>query len=142
MQTSALRVALIAACSPLVRDVIIAGQDRAEIGVLVLLSAVGCESVLGQSVFGKKVAQMSLLELARQTKLLTHLGFLLRQYNAHHANSSLRVGRVLLLTEPLSIDAGELTDKGYINQANVLRQRASSVAKLYSDHPEVLVMPP
>ena len=142
VQTSALRVALIAACSPLVRDVIIAGQDQVEIGVLLLLNPAGCKSVLGQSLLGKKTAQMSLLELARQTKLRTHLGFLLRQYNAHHASSSLRVGRALLLTEPLSIDAGELTDKGYINQAVVLRLRAASVAKLYSDHPEVLVMPP
>ena len=39
--------------------------------------------------------------------------------------------RALVLTEPPSVDAGEITDKGYINQGAVLRRRAADVAALY-----------
>jgi feruloyl-CoA synthase len=44
----------------------------------------------------------------------------------------MRVGRVLLLVEPPSIDGNEITDKGYINQRAVLERRADLVAKLYA----------
>jgi len=44
-----------------------------------------------------------------------------------------RVGRVLLLPDAPSIDANEITDKGYINQRAVLTRRAAVVAKLEDD---------
>jgi len=136
VRTGPLRLALLAACSPLLRDVIIVGQDRAEIGVLLLPSLEGCQSVLGE-----QAKTLTLAELAQQRKLRTQMVFLLRQYNAQHLSNSTRVGRALFLTEPLSVDAGELTDKGYINQRAVLTRRPQIVAKLFSGHPDVLVMP-
>ena len=57
----------------------------------------------------------------------------LAHYNAAHQNSSERVRRVLLLAEPLSIDAGEITDKGYVNQRAVREHRPEAVAALYDD---------
>ena len=42
------------------------------------------------------------------------------------------------MSEPASIDANEITDKGYINQRAVLERRAALVEKLYSDDPEVI----
>jgi feruloyl-CoA synthase len=49
-----------------------------------------------------------------------------------------------MLIEPPSIDAGEITDKGYLNQRAVLAQRAELVGRLYADppHPEVIVISP
>ena len=49
-----------------------------------------------------------------------------------------------MLTDPPSIDAGEITDKGYLNQRAVLTQRAELVERLYADppHPEVIVISP
>jgi len=51
---------------------------------------------------------------------------------------STQVARVLLMAEPASIDAGEITDKGYINQGAVLRRRNELVEQLYSPSPEVI----
>ncbi len=45
----------------------------------------------------------------------------------------MRITRVLLMTEPAAIDAGEITDKGYINQRAVLEHREHLVAELYAD---------
>ncbi len=54
--------------------------------------------------------------------------------------SSHRIARALILEEPPSIDAGEITDKGYINQRAVLTRRAGLVEALYGDDPAVLVL--
>jgi feruloyl-CoA synthase len=55
------------------------------------------------------------------------------------ANSTC-VARALLLTEPLSIDHGEITDKGSVNQRAVLTRRASLVAALYEQSPPAAVL--
>jgi feruloyl-CoA synthase len=49
------------------------------------------------------------------------------------ANSSGHATRALLLAEPPSVDGGEITDKGYINQRAVLTRRAEAVARLNDD---------
>ena len=56
----------------------------------------------------------------------------LAAHNAENPGSSTRVKRVLLMTEPPQIDAGEITDKGYINQRAVLSRRAAEVDRLYT----------
>ncbi len=66
----------------------------------------------------------------------------LRAHNRESPGSSHRVARALILTEPPSIDAGEITDKGYLNQRAVLTRRAALVDTLDtldSDDPAVLV---
>jgi feruloyl-CoA synthase len=52
--------------------------------------------------------------------------------------SSTRPARLLVMSEPPSIDANEITDKGYMNQRAVLERRAALVEKLYRDDPEVI----
>ncbi len=59
----------------------------------------------------------------------------LRRHNAAASSSSTRIARALFLTEPLSIDANEITDKGYINQRAVLERRAALVERLYAEPP-------
>jgi feruloyl-CoA synthase len=58
------------------------------------------------------------------------------------AGSAARIERLLLLAEPPSIDAGEITDKGYINQRAVLKRRAEHVARLYAEPPDAAVITP
>jgi len=58
----------------------------------------------------------------------------LRRLNAG-AGSASRVERLLLLDEPPDLDAGEITDKGYVNQRRVLERRGDAVAHLYADPP-------
>ncbi len=49
--------------------------------------------------------------------------------------SSTHPVRALVMSEPPSIDANEITDKGYINQRAVLERRAQSVEKLHAESP-------
>ena len=57
-------------------------------------------------------------------------------WNAAQGGASQRIARVLLLADPPSIDANEITDKGYINQRRALERRAAEVARLYAADPD------
>jgi feruloyl-CoA synthase len=110
-----LRIALVAACSPLLSDAVIAGHDREQIGALVFASP------------------GAVLDARFRTELADALG-----RHAAAAHSSTRITRVLILDEPPSIDAGEITDKGYLNQRAILEGRSELVLRLYSDDPLVI----
>ena len=69
-----------------------------------------------------------------------HVRDALAQWNATHAGSSGRIARVLLLPDTPSIDANEITDKGYINQRLALERRAADVARLYAARPDTDVI--
>ena len=112
-----IRVKLIAACNPLVQDAVIAGHDRDEVGALVFLSP----------------AAKNLSEKEVREKLQDGLRAL-----AGEGGSSTHPRRLLVLAEPPSIDANEITDKGYVNQRAVLERRAALVEKLYSAAAEVI----
>ena len=112
-----LRVALIAACAPLVADAVITGHDRDEIGALVFAAP------------GRAADAAFRAELAAG----------LARCNAARAATSARIARVLVLAEPPSIDAGEITDKGYLNQRAILDRRAERVAALYAGGEGVVV---
>ena len=62
-------------------------------------------------------------------------------YNRANPASSTRVERVILLAEPPSLDANEITDKGYVNQRAALERRAVHVAALFAEKPgeEVII---
>ena len=57
------------------------------------------------------------------------------EFNAPAGGSSRRVGRFTIMTEPPSIDAGEITDKGYVNQRATLDRRHALVEALYAEPP-------
>ena len=59
----------------------------------------------------------------------------LAAHNAANRGSSTRIARALLTAEPPAIDAGEITDKGYINQRAVLARRAAEIERLHADPP-------
>ncbi len=67
---------------------------------------------------------------AKLSQVLTEL--------AKEGGSSTHPTRLLVMSEPPQIDAGEITDKGYINQRAVLERRADLVAKLYAGSDEVI----
>jgi len=64
--------------------------------------------------------------------LRAHLADRLAELNAG-AGSASRIARLLLLEEPPSIDAGEITDKGYVNQRRVLERRSDLVDRLFAE---------
>jgi feruloyl-CoA synthase len=125
-----LRVAAVGAGSPLIRDAVVTGHDRDWIGLLVWLDEPAA----------RRLADMpdaTSDELARAAAVREHLIAALRTYNDITAEgASSRIARVLILTEPPSIDAGEITDKGYINQRMTLERRADQVARLHRAEPD------
>lgn len=133
VRVGALRVELINAAAPWLADAVITGADRAWVGALAWLNLKAC-----QEQFGAK----SLPELAQDARLRAAIAQSLRAHNALHSASSMQIRRLLLLAEPASLDAGEITDKGYVNQRAVLARRAASVEQLYEDgaHPGVIVV--
>ena len=74
-------------------------------------------------------------------RLGEHLSRALAELN-EDAGSAGRIERLLLLTSPPSLDAGEITDKGYLNQRRCLACRATEVATLYAEPPAPDVITP
>jgi feruloyl-CoA synthase len=62
----------------------------------------------------------------------------LERFNAAAGGSSRRIGRFIFMTEPPSIDAGEITDKGYVNQRATIKHRAPLVELIYAGGPGVV----
>ena len=122
-----LRIAAIAACEPVVQDAVVTGHDRESIGLLVFANPAGCRQVVGT-----EGAALSDAEAAAHPAVQAFLADRLRKMNAQAGGASRRISRVLVLQGPPSIDANEITDKGYINQRAVLTHRADAVERLYA----------
>ena len=116
-----LRACLNTACSPLLQDSVITGHDRGEVGALLFPNAAACGGLEPAALRAR--IQAALDQLARAS-----------------TGSSTRIGRAMLLEEPPSIDAGEITDKGSINQRAGLERRAPLVEALYAEPPHPAAM--
>jgi feruloyl-CoA synthase len=125
-----LRVGVLAAASPVLQDAAVAGENRGFIGLLAWLNPAGCQKLIGAG------APQGLAELARHPAVRGHVGAALGRWNAAETGSSQRIARVVLLADPPSIDANEITDKGYINQRRALECRAGEVERLYAADPD------
>ncbi len=130
VQVGTLRVALIAACSPAVQDMVICGEGREHIGVLCWLNAAGAAKVAGAE------PATPLSELSKHPKVVEHVTAALKKWNAAQTGLSTMVARAILLPDAPSIDANEITDKGYINQRAALERRAGEVGRLFAAKPD------
>ena len=131
-----LRVEILAAASPLLQDAVVTGLDRNEIGLLAWPNLQACRDVAG---LGEDATPD---EIVAHAKVREHVRQSLVSHNADAGGSSRRIARLILMTTPASIDANEITDKGYINQRATLENRADLVEALYSEKPgpEVLIV--
>ena len=129
-----LRAKIIAHCSPLVRDVVITGLDRDFVGALIFPDLVACHALCPELPIDatKEILAHSAVR-ARFQQLLNGLA-------AESTGSSNRILRALLMDEPPSLDAGEITDKGSFNQRAVLDRRAALVEQLYIEEPPASVL--
>ncbi len=108
-----LRVNAVSALTPFAADVVVTGHDRDEVGLLVFPSPQA--------------------RAAPSDEVRACVAAALRAMKAEGVGSSQSPTRALLLDEPPSVDAGEITDKGYINQRAVLARRAAEVEALYAE---------
>ena len=109
-----LRVRAVTALTPLASDVVITGHDREEVGLLIFP--------------GPAAKDLSADELSERIRAA-----LLAMRHDGGGGSSQSPTRARLLDEAPSVDAGEITDKGYINQGAVLRRRNHEVIAMYSN---------
>ncbi|MBI5320382.1 feruloyl-CoA synthase [Bradyrhizobium sp.] len=122
-----LRVAGIAALAPLAQDIVVSGHDGDEVRFLVFPNIPACRAHAGLP------EQASTDEVIDNDKVRAATGQGLARLKAQFPNSSGHATRALLLAEPASVDGGEITDKGYINQRAVLTRRAAAVVVLNDD---------
>ncbi len=118
------RLAVIAACPDLIADVVIAGRDKDHVVALIFPKMSACRALCGPNAASDRAVLDD--DLVRR-----RFAAALRTHNRTAQGSSQRVVRALLLEEPPSIDAGEITDKGC--QRAVLMHRQPLVETLYDD---------
>ena len=121
-----LRAALLSAI-PVLSDAVLAGENRDFVCALAWLNAAEARKLLGAEPApdGNLIVDQDLHDLLARA---------LAEHN-DAAGSSARVERLLLMAHPASLDGGEITDKGYVNQRKVLARRAALVELLYADLP-------
>ncbi|MGA1342116.1 MAG: AMP-binding protein [Hyphomonas sp.] len=118
-----LRPDFVAACSPLIFDAVICGQDKDFAAALVWPSPATAEQYIRAAGDPAKGFAALVGDLAGKAAA----------FNAGEQGSSRRIRRLMVMTEAPSIDAGEITDKGYVNQRLVISRRATLVQALYAE---------
>lgn len=116
-----LRPALVAACAPLVFDAVICGQDKPHIGALIWPSPPAVKAAM--DAHGDPATAMRALS--------EQIGERIATFNAEQGGSSRRIGAFRLLDTPPSLDSGEITDKGYVNQRRAQEVRAEAMSRLF-----------
>src|SRR3954453_23546965 len=129
-----LRARFVGACAPLVRDVVIAGINRDEISALVVLDLDGCRLI------NPTLPLDDLAAAASDPLIVAAFRERFQALVAGATGSSTRITRAVLLDAPLSIDRGEVTDKGSINQRAVLENRSALIEEIYSPAPPAQVI--
>ncbi|WP_436215680.1 feruloyl-CoA synthase [Bradyrhizobium sp. LjRoot220] len=129
-----LRARFVAACAPLVRDVVIAGINRDELSALVMLDLDGCRLI------NPKLPADDLAAAASDPLIRAAFRERFQKLLADATGSSTRITRAVLFDAPLSIDRGEVTDKGSINQRAVIDHRSALIETIYSPAPPAQVI--
>jgi feruloyl-CoA synthase len=129
-----LRVSFIAHCAPYVKDAVIAGADRDFIAALIFPDLDACRRL------APDLKDANAADIVAHESVRREFGFLLGSFAKAATGSSNRVVRAILCDAPPSLDAGEATDKGSINQRMVLKNRAALVDELYADQPSSRVL--
>ncbi len=120
-----LRAKIIAAGAPFVQDAVITGLNEKEVGAM-LFTTGAVRTLAGLA------ADAPLADVLAHPKVLAHFQQVVTDLAAQSTGSANRVARLILLADPPSIDKGEVTDKGSINQRAVLKHRAELVAALHA----------
>jgi feruloyl-CoA synthase len=116
---------LILAAAPSIGEAVIAGQDRADVRLLVWAASGVRAELAGSGLEGPELEASLCARIAKE----------LRDFNARFPGTTRRVAAFVLLTQAPSLGAGEITDKGYVNQRQVLINNAARVDQLYAPRP-------
>ncbi len=129
-----LRGKIIAAGAPYIQDVVLTGINLKEVGAMVFSTpAVRALSSLS--------ADAPLSDILSSEPVLAKFQTILNDLAKNATGSANRIARMCLLSEPPTIDKGEITDKGSINQRAVLSHRADTVAALHEERLHFILKP-
>jgi feruloyl-CoA synthase len=130
-----LRAKIIAAGAPYLQDAVITGLNMKEVGALLIPALIPCRKIL------QLPDSATLADVAAHPTLQAAMQAMLNTLAQASTGSATRVARAVVITEPPSIDKGEITDKGSINQRAMLTHRATLVDQLYADTVPGLLKP-
>ena len=130
-----LRGRIIAAAAPYVQDAVITGLNMKEVGAMLFTTPRVRELC-------DLPADASLSDVLQHPKVLAYFQQMLNSLATQATGSANRVARMVLLSEPPSIDKGEVTDKGSINQRAVLKHRDALVQALHDGSATGILTPP
>jgi len=120
-----LRTRVIMAGAPYVQDVVVTAPNRECIGLLVFPQLAACRELAGLS------PNATAEQVLAAPRVRAWLGELLEQLNQQATGSASRLAWACLMSEPPSLDKGEVTDKGSLNQRVILSCRAERIDALY-----------
>lgn len=124
-----LRGLLMGQLMPVASHVVVVGENRDCIGLLVFLDVHAARKLAGDDT-------LSLDELAQHPQVVAHIAAGIERHNRHNTATSVRVERYVVMADNPSAEAREITDKGSINQAAVLQHRAQIIEALFSRVPD------
>ena len=122
VRTGAVRLSLVELCAPLVSDAVICGHDHDFLGALAWPDVAACRDL---------APELAALDAAALVTHPTVVAALRQRLQRQTGTASLKVERLLLMAEPPSMDANEIADKGYVNQATTRARRAHLVDELF-----------
>jgi len=130
-----LRTDILAKIDQVAQDIVIAGHDREEIGILIFPNINSCKKLC------RPISEVtSNEEILRHKNVINELLIGLNDYNVKNKSTSRKVARALFLVDPPDIDSNEITDKGYINQRAVLEGRSNYVSKLFGSGVDIIIL--
>ena len=129
-----LRAKIIAAGAPFIQDVVLTGINLKEVGAMVFPTQ-AVRTLAGMP------PETSMHDVLDHPAVIAHFQTVANQLARESTGSANRIARMCLLADPPTIDRGEITDKGSINQRAVLTHRAETVAKLHADGLHYIIKP-
>ena len=133
VRATALRMSLLSHFAPLAADLVITGQDKSDIGVLIFPNKEAIETA------GHALDDVD--GMLSDPSLLTALRDRLAAWNEANASSSTRIARAALFAEPASLVDAEITAKGNLNFRKVLQRRSAILDHLYNGSHDAVIVP-
>ncbi|MBN3852158.1 feruloyl-CoA synthase [Paraburkholderia sp. Ac-20340] len=134
-----MRARIISEGAPYVQDAVITGMNRDDVGVMIFPRLDACRKLAGSG------NQASAADVLAAPAVRAFFAALVARLNASATGSATYIARLRLLAVPPSLDLGEVTDKGSINQRAVLQHRNALVEAMHApdaDDPDVLLSAP
>ena len=127
------RVGAVTAVNGALSDAVVCGLNETHVGLLGFLNSAFCERLVGSN-------SGDITSFCQHPAVVAAVREGLERYNAAHPNAAARIGAIVLQPDAPNPEAGEITDKGYINQARARDLRASDIERIYrSDDAETVI---